>query len=121
MAGDDTAEAANLNYWAYWLGALAQSQADDAFMRNRTLSGWDPAAVLRRFVQGLHQAPGYLDLYVHSLWALLTAHPWLPHAYGSVADVLAERTAQLLDEGQISARSRRELGTVHYVLDERRR
>ncbi|MDT9692611.1 XRE family transcriptional regulator [Streptomyces sp. P9(2023)] len=120
LAGDDTAEAANLNYWAYWLGALGDPQADDLFMRDRELSGWDPAVLLRRFGQGLViRAPGYLDLYVHSLWALLTAHPWLPQAYRPMAAVLAERTGQLLDGGGISERSRRELTDVHYVLDDR--
>ncbi|WP_260476215.1 hypothetical protein [Streptomyces sp. WAC 06783] len=31
LDGDDTAEAANLNYWVLWLGALSVPQSDDAF------------------------------------------------------------------------------------------
>lgn len=120
LADDDTAEAANLNYWALWLGALPVPQADDAFMRDRDLTGWDPVTLLRGLARGLHVAPGYVDLYAHSLWALLTAFPWLPQAAGPLAGPLRERAAQLLDGTAISARSRHELGHVHYVFDHNR-
>jgi hypothetical protein len=116
MADDDTAEVANLNYWAYWLGALPQPQANDAFMLTCAPSGWEPVALMRGLVDGLDQPPGYVDLYAHSLWALLTTHTWLPLASPDLANRLSERTAQLLDEGAISPRSRRELGAVHRVL-----
>ncbi|MEU1801164.1 XRE family transcriptional regulator [Streptomyces sp. NPDC019937] len=120
LADDDTAEAANLNYWALWLGALPVPQPDDAFMRDRDLSGWDPVTLLRGLTRGLHLAPGYVDLYAHSLWALLTAFPWLPQASGQLAGLLRERTSQLLDEVPLSARARRELARVHYVFDHNR-
>ncbi|MGW6745447.1 hypothetical protein ACWGDX_32695 [Streptomyces sp. NPDC055025] len=121
MADDDAAEAANLNYWAYWLGALPEPQVDDGFMRDRDLSGWDPVTLMRCLVKGLHQAPGYVDLYVHSLWALMTAHTWLPLASPAVAGQLAEQVTRLLDGGRISSRSRRELSAVRYVLRENRK
>ncbi len=120
LADDDTAEAANLNYWALWLGALSVPQSDDAFMCDRALTGWDPVTLLRGLARGLHRAPGYVDLYVHSLWALLTAFGWLPQATGQLAQPLRERAAQLLDEAQLSDRSRHELARVHYVLDHNR-
>ncbi|MCZ2526982.1 XRE family transcriptional regulator [Streptomyces sp. HB2AG] len=116
LADDDTAEAANLNYWALWLGALPVPQADDTFMRDRTLSGWDPVTLLRGLARGLHPAPGYVDLYAHSLWALLTAFPWLPQAAGQLAEPLRERAGQLLDGAALSAGSRRKLARVHYVF-----
>ncbi|MFJ1593050.1 XRE family transcriptional regulator [Kitasatospora albolonga] len=121
LADDDTAEAANLNYWAYWVGALPQSQADDHFMVDRSLSAFDPVTLLRRLNRGLHQAPGYVDLYAHSLWALLTAHPWLPLASPETAHALDEQAVELLDGDRISARAKRELGVVHYVLRENRK
>lgn len=120
LVDDDDGEAANLNYWAYWLGAIPRPQADDGFMRDRDLAGWDPVTLLRRLTYGLHQAPGYAELYAHSLWALLTAHPWLPRASPALAASLGERTGRLLDARTISTRSRCELSTVHYVLDEHR-
>lgn len=120
LADDDTAEAANLNYWALWLGALPVPQPDDTFMRDRALTGWDPVTLLRGLARGLHMAPGYVDLYAHSLWALVTAFPWLPQAVGPVASPLRERLAELMDGAVLSERSRRELARVHYVLDHNR-
>ncbi|WP_172385263.1 XRE family transcriptional regulator [Streptomyces sp. MNP-20] len=118
MVGDDTAEAANLAYWAYWLGALHDAQPDDAFMRERT--DWEPVTLFRHLLQGLHQVPGYVDLYAHTLWALLTAHPWLPQATPVLAERLGDRAALLLDEGRVSAQGRRDLEAVHYVLRDHR-
>ncbi|MFC8793405.1 helix-turn-helix domain-containing protein [Streptomyces cinereoruber] len=120
LADDDTAEAANLNYWAYWVGALGPAQPDDTFMRDQTLTGWDPVTLLRGLARGLHIAPGYVDLYAHTLWALLVRFPWLPQAAGQIAGPLRVRTGQLLDGAELSARSRRELGRVHYGLDHNR-
>jgi hypothetical protein len=117
MVDDDDGETANLNYWAYWLGAFTQPQADDAFMCDRDRSDWDPVTLLRRgLAQGLHHAPGYVDLYVHSIWALLTAHTWLPQASPALAADLDDRAVRLLDGDLVSQRSRRELSAVHYVL-----
>ncbi|MFH9426293.1 helix-turn-helix domain-containing protein [Streptomyces sp. NPDC017529] len=116
LADDDTAEAANLNYWALWLGALPVPQPDDTFMCDRGLSGWDALTLLRALVRGLVEDPGFVDLYAHSLWALLTAFPWLPQAAGPTARQLRVRTEHLLDDVRLSARARRELGYVHYVL-----
>ncbi|SFD55979.1 helix-turn-helix domain-containing protein [Streptomyces aidingensis] len=118
LVDDDAGEAANLNYWAYWLGAVPAPQADDRFMPDRD-PVWDPITLLRLLVAGLHEAPGYIDLYVHSLWALLHAHSWLPQAVPSLVGELDLRVQRLLDGGRISARSRRELGAVHYRLQNR--
>ncbi|NGO70013.1 helix-turn-helix domain-containing protein [Streptomyces boncukensis] len=114
MTDDDRAEAANLTYWAYWLGVLPGAQPDDGFMCRRT--DWDPVALLRSLVEGLDQAPGYVDLYAHTIWALLTAHPWLPQAVPALADRLDGQAVRFLDEGRLSPRTSSELSTVHYVL-----
>lgn len=119
MADDDAAETANLNYWAYWLGAIQEPQPNDVFMRQGP-GNWEPLRLLKGLTVGLHQAPAYVDLYVHSLWALLTTHRWLPLADPELTDTLFAHSSGLLDHNAISPRSRRELGTVHYVLRENR-
>ena len=119
MADDDAAETANLTYWAYWLGSIREPQANDGFMRQGP-NNWEPVRLLRGLAAGLHQAPAYVDLYVHSLWALLTNHHWLPLAEPELADSLYAHISGLLDRNGISPRSRRELSAVHYVLRENR-
>lgn len=119
LAGDDSAEIANLNYWAYWFGSIREAQPDDGFMRHGP-SNWEPVRLLRGLATGLHQAPAYMDLYVHSLWALLTTNRWLPLADPVLAEGLAAQTARLLDQDGISQRARRELSAVDYVLRENR-
>ncbi|WP_330239286.1 XRE family transcriptional regulator [Streptomyces sp. NBC_00525] len=119
LAGDDKGETANLNYWAYWLGSMREPQSDDTFMRHGP-TDWDPVRLLRGLTDGLHRAPVYTDLYVHSLWALLTTNRWLPLADPTLAAELATYSGQLLDRSGVSPRARRELSTVHYVLRKNR-
>lgn len=116
MINDDRAEAANLNYWAYWLGAVTQPQADDTFMNDYTLTSWDPVTLLRHMVRSDRQSSGFVDLYAHSLWSLVEAHRWLPQAAPTLAAEVADLSALILDEGQTCSRARHELSVVHFVL-----
>ncbi|MFD7886285.1 hypothetical protein ACFV3N_28065 [Streptomyces bauhiniae] len=110
--------AAALDRWGGRAAPAGRGGAgNDAFMRNRDLSDWGLVTLLRGLVRGMHLAPGYVDLYVHSLWALLVAFPWLAQAAGLLAGPLCEQVGQLLDGAALSARSRRELAHVHYVFD----
>jgi transcriptional regulator with XRE-family HTH domain len=119
LADDDTAEAANLNYWAYWLGGVGPPQSNDQFMRDPMLSSWDPITLFRGLTHGIHHAPGFVDLYIHTLWALLAAHPWLPQAAPSLAADLMKRVEHEFDGDVASVRARRELDAIHYVLLDR--
>lgn len=114
MADSDDGEVANLNYWALWLGAIRRPQANDAFMRDRGMKDWDPVTLLRGLIHGIHQAPGFVDLYAHTVWALLETHRWLPLAAGGLLRTLTQRTTQLLDGSALSERARRELSAVYY-------
>ncbi|MGW6411099.1 helix-turn-helix domain-containing protein [Streptomyces vinaceus] len=118
MVDSDDGEIANLNYWALWLGAIRRPEANDEFMRDRSMQGWDPVTLLRGLVDGIHQAPGFVDLYAHTVWALLKTHRWLPLAAGGLLQTLTQRTTELLDGSALSERSRRELSAVHYRLGE---
>ncbi|OIV37386.1 transcriptional regulator [Mangrovactinospora gilvigrisea] len=120
IADDDRGEAANLTYWAYWFGAVRQAQPDDGFMGDvGELSSWEPMALLHRLVRGLDEAPTYNNLYAHSIWSLMTLHPWLPDAAPQAASVLSVRVAGLLDGAEVSTRARRELSAVHRQIGER--
>ncbi|AXK35497.1 XRE family transcriptional regulator [Streptomyces armeniacus] len=107
-------ERANLNYWAHWLGLDVLPRASDAFMGDRSL--WDGGALLRSLADRLRPELGCVELNVHSVWALLAARPGLLATDPALASELKGRVVTLLDGGAVSARSRRELETLHYGL-----
>jgi hypothetical protein len=109
----DACQAANLNYWAYWIGETAETYSSDEFMAG-DLGPWSGAALLRRFAANLVATEPLADLYAHSLWALLERRGRLVEDDRQLARVLAGRVEALLAEGELSAQSRRELEQVHY-------
>jgi transcriptional regulator with XRE-family HTH domain len=111
----DACQAANLNYWAYWIGETADTYSSDEFMAG-DLGPWPGMALLRRFADNLVAAEPLVDLYVHSLWALLERRGRLLEDDPQLARILADRGETLLGEGALSGQSRRELEQVHYGL-----
>ena len=109
----DACQAANLNYWAYWIGETTDTYSSDEFMAG-DLGPWPGMALLRRFVANLVATEPLADLYVHSLWALLERRGRLLEDDRRLALSLAARAEALLAEGELSAQSRRELEQVHY-------
>ena len=109
----DACQAANLNYWAYWIGETTETYSSDEFMAG-DLGPWPGMALLRRFADNLDSTESLFDLYVHSLWALLERRGRLLDSNPQLAQVLADRGEMLLDEGDLSGQSRRELEQVHY-------
>jgi transcriptional regulator with XRE-family HTH domain len=109
----DACQAANLNYWAYWIGEVPETHSSDEFMAG-DLGPWSGAALLRRFAANLVASEPLADLYAHSLWALLERRGRLVKADPQLARSLAEGVETLLAEGDLSVQSRRELEQVHY-------
>ncbi|MGF1427079.1 helix-turn-helix domain-containing protein [Kitasatospora sp. LaBMicrA B282] len=118
LTDDQHGELANLGYWAYWLGAMPTDQPDDSFMHSPAPAQWNPLALFRGLVGSLHDAPGTVDLYVHSVTTLIGLHPWLPLADPETARTFDVRATQLLDGRLVSATSRHDLESVHYRLQE---
>jgi transcriptional regulator with XRE-family HTH domain len=111
----DACQAANLNYWAYWIGETTETYSSDEFMAG-DLGAWSGMALLRRFADNLDSTESLFDLYIHSLWALLERRGRLLDTNPQLAQVLADRGEMLLDEGDLSGQSRRELEQVHYGI-----
>jgi transcriptional regulator with XRE-family HTH domain len=109
----DACQAANLNYWAYWIGELPDTHSSDEFIAG-DLGPWPGTALLRRFAANLVATEPLADLYVHSLWALLECRGRLLEDHPQLARTLADRGEALLGEGDLSGQSRRELEQVHY-------
>lgn len=112
---DDTSELAGLTYWAYWVGEIDQHQPDDSFMVDRSLR-WRGTALLRHIVDRLDAGHAFIDLNIHTLWALLQARPGLAHDDPDTTALLIGRGERLMDEGGISDQSRHELTSVLYGL-----
>ena len=109
----DACQAANLNYWAYWIGEVPETHSSDDFMAG-DLGPWSGAALLRRLAANLVASEPLADLYAHSLWALLERRGRLLEADPKLARSLTEGVEALLAEGDLSVQSRRELEQVHY-------
>src|SRR5918994_1726240 len=109
----DACQAANLNYWAYWIGEVPETHSSDEFMAG-DLGPWSGAALVRRFAANLVAREPLADLYAHSLWALLERRGRLLEADPQLVKSLASGVDALLAEGDLSAQSRRELEQVHY-------
>ncbi|MFE6865135.1 helix-turn-helix domain-containing protein [Kitasatospora sp. NPDC057692] len=116
IANHDRAEAANLNYWAHWLGLDRRPQRDDCFMTEHSRPAWDASALLRELAVRLDRAVEYTDLYVHSVWALILSRRNLVDSDPYVARELAGRVGVVLDDGALSSESRRKLECVYYGL-----
>jgi hypothetical protein len=112
---DDACERAGLNYWAYWVGEIRARQRDDSFM---TADGpnWRGTRLLHHLVHRLDDAHPFIDLNVHSVWALLAARRGIAHDDVTTGRALLDRSATLLDSNDISEQSKRELASIVYSL-----
>ncbi|MFC9464612.1 helix-turn-helix domain-containing protein [Streptomyces coelicoflavus] len=112
---DDAGEAANLNYWAYWVGEMQHVELSDDFIADRTPRPWPGDRLLDHLVQGIAPEHGYVDLNVHSVWALLQLRPHLLRS-GAAARALRDRLPIMLDSRELSSRGRRELESIRYAI-----
>jgi transcriptional regulator with XRE-family HTH domain len=111
----DSCEHASLNYWAYWVGELPDRQHDDQFMAGELLI-WRGSQLLRHLADRLSSEHRFIDLNVHTVWALLAARRGVAGDDPQLAGTLYRRCEQLLDEGAVSVQSKRELTSVLYGL-----
>ena len=116
LVDDDSGEAANLNYWAYWVGETRTLQLTDDFIAETVPGTWAGHQLLGHLLERLTLGYGYLDLYIHTLWALIAARPHLLADPAGSTTLLRERLEILLDGAQVSARSRRELDAIRYAV-----
>ncbi|MEU6194540.1 helix-turn-helix transcriptional regulator [Streptomyces sp. NPDC047061] len=115
LLDDDAGEAANLAYWAYWVGEMTTPQLSDDFIADRSSEPWSGDRLLAHLVDGLAPQHGYVDLNIHSVWALLQVRPNLLRS-GAAGSALRERLPIMLDSRELSARGRRELDSIRYAI-----
>jgi hypothetical protein len=109
------AEAANLNYWAYWVGGIQHLGLSDEFIADRTPRPCPGDKLLPHLIGGLAPHNGYVDLDIHSLWSLLQIRPNLLRS-GAAARALRDRLPVKLDCRGLSPCGRRELESIRYAV-----
>lgn len=110
----DQGIAANLNYWAYWVGEYSTVWVADADMSGKD-GDWSGERLLGSLLDGVVHQP-YRELCAHALWALLrqrghlARHPqWRRRIVGA--------TERALGTQELDGNGRRRLEQVAYLTE----
>ncbi|WP_241995881.1 helix-turn-helix transcriptional regulator [Kribbella sp. VKM Ac-2568] len=96
---DERHAAANLAYWAYWLGEINEPHADDGFLLTATASRtWSGVRLADHLLEHLTDQVN-ATLNIHSLWHLVLARPELLTYDTDLRRRTGERVEQALDDG----------------------
>lgn len=112
----DQQEQANLNYWAYWVGEIDTVQVDDEFMRRTDPRAWAGLRLLTHLLERLYPDSAHAELNIHTMWALLIAHPTLLINHPSLRSEAASKVEELAVDGDLSVQARRELSDIAYAV-----
>jgi hypothetical protein len=112
LADNDACEAANLSYWAYWIGEGSSHATADDFMAS--YHGWRGDRLLTHLTERLAATTPYVDLTAHTLYALIAARPHLLAEDSERAATLAGHASDLLDHppDTLTPRARLEISAV---------
>ena len=108
-------QVANLNYWAYWVGEIAEAQADDSFMESTTPT-WSGTRLLAHFIDKLDPSTAHIELTVRSLWSLLMSRPDVPRLAGRATRATALRRIEFLLDTCTEPGMRQELGGIDHLI-----
>lgn len=84
------------------------------------LGSWGGTGLLTRLLEKLTADEPTLELYVHTVWALIRARPWIVESDPALTGALAAKVEALCDADEIPQQARRELDNVRYGLRLRR-
>nr|BFE51652.1 hypothetical protein GCM10017745_50790 [Saccharothrix mutabilis subsp. capreolus] len=110
------AEAANLNYWAYWIGELGDVRTDDSFMNDADTRSWNGGALLSHLTRRLDPDAPHLPLNLHTLHALVASRPALLDARPRLRASLTESLDKLATGDTLTRSGRDQVAGLHYAL-----
>jgi hypothetical protein len=109
-------EQANLNYWAYWVGEIDNIQINDTFMTRINPHDWSGVQLFEHLLELIQPEHGHAELNIHTLWALLLAHPTPLSNHPHLATLTATTLDHLTDDHNLTMTARRELSDISYAI-----
>ncbi|TDW98239.1 helix-turn-helix transcriptional regulator [Kribbella sp. VKM Ac-2566] len=95
---DERHAAANLTYWAYWLGEINEPHTDDAYLITATSTrSWSGVRLANHLLEHLTDQVN-APLNIHSLWQLVLARPELLEYDRELRQRTGERVETALDD-----------------------
>jgi DNA-binding XRE family transcriptional regulator len=115
LTGDEP-EAANLNYWAYWIGELAEDQTDDTFMLTTDPRSWGGVRLLQQLTDRVRPEAPQLPLNLHTLHSLIASRPTLLTDWPQLRPAVSAAVERTADGGRWTGRIRDQLAGLAYAL-----
>jgi transcriptional regulator with XRE-family HTH domain len=111
---DEVHAIANLNYWTYWVGGH-DTRADDSFMTDADPRRTPADRLFHHLVHRLDSSSEQLELYLHTLWQLMTVQPTVvvrnPHSRALAMEKVAK-----LNDTSLTATAKRQLSDIAFGL-----
>ena len=114
--GDDDQNTANVNYWAYWVGEIADTQVDDRFMTEVPKRPWSGALLLEHLVPRVREGSPHLALNAHTLWALILSRPRVLEEQPHLRTQVGHQVERVLDTPDLDPAAKQQLAGVAYAV-----
>lgn len=111
----DSGVAANLLYWAYWVGELPDVWSTDSAMTSGDTGTWSGVKLLDTLLTGVVTAP-YRDLCAHTLATLLRTHRHLA-THPTHHSRITSTVRAALEQNHLDRRARSQLEQVGYTME----
>jgi hypothetical protein len=114
--GDDDQDTANVNYWAYWVGEIGDTQVDDRFMTEVPTRPWSGALLLEHLVPRVREGSPHLALNAHTLWALILSRPRVLEEQPHLRTQVGHQVERVLDAPGPDPATKQQLAGVAYAV-----
>jgi hypothetical protein len=115
-ASGTAAEVANLNYWAYWTGELADDQTSDDFMADDDPGHWAGVRVVRHLTTRLDPASSHLPLNLHTVHTLVVSRPVLLTGWPGIRASLSDALDRIASSDALTRTGRDQVAGLRYAL-----